>query len=63
MDNIANDWISEIIVFIIVVVIVLIILAAMGKFDTFSNRVVKRFTIKKRGRIYSEKVINNKHNN
>ena len=61
MDNILNDWVSEVLVFFIVVVLVMIILAAMGRFDTFSNRVVKRFRVKKRGRIYAEKVVNHKN--
>ncbi len=34
----------------------LIILAAMGKFDSFSSRITKKFLIKKRGRIYIDKI-------
>ena len=61
MDNFLNDWVSEVLVFLIVVVLVMIILAAMGRFDTFSVRVTKKFRIRKRGRIYADKVVNHKH--
>jgi hypothetical protein len=56
MESTSTDILHDFIMLLIVVIIGLIILAAMGKFDSFSSRITKRFVIKKRGRIYTDKV-------
>jgi hypothetical protein len=56
MESGAPDYLNDFIIFLIVVLIVLIIMAAMGRFDSFTTRFTKRFRIKKRGRIYDDKL-------
>lgn len=56
MESTSTDILHDFIIVLIAVIIVLIILAAMGKFDNFSKRITKRFIVKKRGRIYIDKV-------
>lgn len=60
MNNSSTD-IGHLIIMIIVIAIVgLIIMGAMGKFDNFGSRITKRFRIKKRGRIYTDKIVSEK---
>ena len=56
MDTASTNWAQDFVIFLIMIVIVLIILAAMGRFDTFAVRMTKRLRVKKRGRIYTERI-------
>lgn len=56
MESTSTDILHDFIMLLIVVIVGLIILAAMGRFDSFSSRVTKRILIKKRGRIYTDKI-------
>jgi len=56
MESTSTDILHDFIMLLIVVIIGLIILAAMGRFDSFSSRITKRILIKKRGRIYTDKI-------
>jgi Na+/proline symporter len=56
MESTSTDILHDFIMILIVVIMGLIILAAMGKFDSFSSRITKKFLIKKRGRIYIDKI-------
>jgi len=56
MDSSTPNYLQDFMVFLIVVVIILIILAAMGRFDSFTTRFTRRFRLKKRGRIYDDRL-------
>jgi len=56
MESASPDYVNDFIIFLIVVLIILIIMAAMGRFDSFTTRFTKRFRMKKRGRIYDDKL-------